>query len=251
MSIDASDAWLERLVAAEDARPPTGGQRRSFMLVPRGGMQYELDHPGWDPSWPTPTEHDIDDLAEQSWVRLDSAKYGKTRTFSLTVGGRLRAQRAQRARAGAQRIPVSMEWTVLEPTLDAAVSAYEQAGAPPGGIPAARVPLPEGVIPAAVAELTRAGLLIECDPGPDQEEGPGFVRPSVDALRLTRGWPHDAADAAIERLVHVLLQQADAAEDPDEQTRLRRFAAWLGQVGTDIVTGAGASIAAGQLPHVF
>jgi hypothetical protein len=200
-------------------------------------MQREVDHPGWDSSWATPTEHDIDDLADHGWVRFDAANYGKTRTFSLTTDGRLRGRRSQRARAGEQRIPVSMEWTVLETALDTAIVAYEEAGAPEGGIAAARIPLPDGVTPAALAELTRAGLLTECDSGVDQAEGPGFVRPSVEAYRLRRAWPRDAADAAIERLVMFLLEQADATDDPEEQTRLRKVAAWLGRVGTDIITG--------------
>lgn len=221
------------------------------MLMHRGGMQREIDHPGWDPSWATPTEHDIDDLVDQGWVRLDADNHGKTRTFSLRTEGRLRGQRGQRARAGAQRIPVSMEWTVLEPALDAAIRSYEEAGAPPGGIPASRIPLPEGVTAAVLAEFTRTGLLIECDVGGDQVEGPGFVEPSAEAYRLRRGWPRDAADRAIERLVAVVREEADASADPEEQTRLRRFAGWLAHVGTDIVTGVGISTASGQVPRIF
>jgi hypothetical protein len=251
MPVAAPEVWLERLLAAEEAGLRTGSDRCSFMLMHRGGMQREVDHPGWDPSWPTPTEHDIDDLVDHGWVRLDAANYGTTRTFSLTPDGRLRVQRAQRARAGEQRVPVSMEWTVLEPALDAAIIAYEEAGAPESGIPAARIPLPEGVTPAALAELTRAGLLIECESGVDQVEGPGFVRPSVEAYRLRRAWPRDAADAAIERLVAFLLERADATDDAEEQTRLRKVAAWLGQVGTEIITGVGTGVATGQAGHIF
>jgi hypothetical protein len=91
MPIVPSEDWLGRLVAAEDAGLRTGGDRRSFMLMHRGGMQREVDHPGWDPSWPSPTEHDIDDLLEQGWVRLDAPNHSKTRIFSLTTDGRLRA----------------------------------------------------------------------------------------------------------------------------------------------------------------
>jgi hypothetical protein len=251
VSIAAPEVWLERLIAAEEAALRTGAGRRSFMLMPRGGMDREVDHPGWDPSWATPTEHDIDDLVEEGWVRLDAANYGMTRTFSLTVAGRLRGLRSQRARAGAQRIPVSMEWTVLEPTLDAAILAYEEAGAPEGGVPATKIPLPQGVPPATLSELTRTGLLLEHEASADQVEGPGFVSPSLDAYRLRRNWPADAADAAIERLVAYLLQQADATDDPEEQTRLRRVAAWLGRVGTDIITGVGTSVASGQAGHIF
>ena len=111
--------------------------------------------------------------------------------------------------------------------------------------------LPEGVLPAALAELTRAGMLIECEVGDDQVEGPGFVRPSVEAYRLRRAWPRDAADAAIERLVSFLLERADATDDPEEQTRLRKVAAWLGHVGTDIITGVGTGVVTGQAGHIF
>jgi hypothetical protein len=75
------------------------------------------------------------------------------------------------------------------------------------------------------------------------------VRPSLEALRFRRGWPRDAADAAIERLVHALLEQADATDDPEERTRLQRTAEWLGRVGTDILTGVGTSLATGG--HLF
>jgi hypothetical protein len=250
MPITPPAVWLERIVAAEEAALAGGVDRRSFMLIPRGSMRREMEHPGWDPEWDTPTEHDIDDLRAEGWIRFDGPSHGNTRTFSLTAEGRRRGQRGQRAHADAQRVRVSMDWTLLEPVLDAAIVSYEEAGAPDGGIYAPRIPLPDGATPAMLAELTRAGLLIECEAGADQVEGPGFVRPSLEALQLKRGWPRDAADAAIERLVTFMLEQAEASDDPEQQTRLRAVAAWLGRVGTDIVTGAGATIAAGQLPHL-
>jgi hypothetical protein len=255
--IAAPEVWLERLVTAEEGGLRAGVDRRSFMLLPRGSMEREMDHPGWDPSWATPTEHDVDDLVDQGYVRLDAANYGKTRTFSLTVDGRRRGQRAARARSGAQRLPLSLEWTLLEPALDAAILAYEEAGAPEGGIATTGIPLPGGVPPAAIGELTLAGFLIDCEDegsgvgGADQVEGPGFVRPTAEALQLRRGWPRDAADAAIERLVQFLLEQADATDDPEQETRLRRVAAWLGRVGTDIVTGVGTTVVSGQAGHLF
>jgi hypothetical protein len=250
MPIAAPDVWLERLVASEEAGLRTGAGRRSFMAMARG-TEGEVDHPGWDPSWASPSEHDIDDLLDKGWVRLDEANYGTTRTFSLTAEGRARGQRAQRARAGAQRVPVSMDWTLLEPALDAAIVAFEDAGAPEGGIPASTIRLPEGVPPATLSELARTGLLIEHEASSDQVEGPGFVSPSVEAYRLRRAWPRDAADAAIDRLVQALLQQADATDDSEEQTRIRRVAAWLGRVGTDILTGVGTGIATGQGGPIF
>ncbi len=152
---------------------------------------------------------------------------------------------------------MSLDWTVLEPALDAAIESYEQAGAPDGGIPAATIALPPSTPRAAISALTRAGLLIDCEveaggtSDTDQVDGPGFVRPSLDALRLPRGWPRGAADAAIERLVSALLEQADATDDPEERTRLRRTADWLGRVGTGILTGVGTSVATGGAHHLL
>jgi hypothetical protein len=256
-SMDTPEDWLDRFVQAEEQSLQAGHDRRSFFLEHRGGMQREIDHAGWDPSWPVPTEHDIDDLVEHDWVRLDSSPVNKRRAFSLTIDGRLRAQRRRRDRSGLQRLPVSLDWTVLEPALDAAIESYEQAGAPDGGIAAGAIVLPPTTPRAAICELTRAGLLIDCEveaggtSGTDQIEGPGFVRPSLDALRLRRGWPRGAADAAIEGLVSALLAQADATDDPDESTRLRRTADWLGRVGTGILTGVGTSVATGGAHHLF
>jgi hypothetical protein len=43
------ETWLRMLVEAEDAALAGGLDRRSFILMPRGGMERELDHAGWDP----------------------------------------------------------------------------------------------------------------------------------------------------------------------------------------------------------
>jgi hypothetical protein len=223
-----------------------------------GGMKRHIEHRGWDPSWAVPTEHDIDDLRERGWVRLDAPAKGKGRAFSLTGEGRLRGLKACRERAGVGRLPLSLEWALLEPALEAAVAGYELAGAPDGGIHTATIALPDGIAPTAIAELTRAGLLIDCEAeddgsggGVDQIDGPGFVRPSVDALSMRRGWPRRDADAAIERLVHALLEQAEATDDPEERTHLRKAADWLGRVGTGILTGVGSTIVTGQAGHLI
>ena len=55
------------------------------MLIHRGGMQKEIDHPGWDSSWATPGESTIDDLQELGLLRVDpiDPSRNKARTFSL------------------------------------------------------------------------------------------------------------------------------------------------------------------------
>jgi hypothetical protein len=204
MSLAPPDVWTRQLTIAEDAALGIGAGRHSFHLLHTGGMESCVDHPGWDSSWPTPTEHDIDDLVEQALVRLDAPMGGKNRSFSLTTQGRLHGMRAREARIVTRSLPASLEWAGLEPVLEAAITAYEQAGLPQGGLPLAHVPMPPGAPHEAAVELVRAGLLIDCDvegggtSGVDQIPGPTFVRPSSQALQLKRGWPQGAATAAIE-----------------------------------------------------
>jgi hypothetical protein len=56
------------------------------MLVHLGGMEAAIDHPGWDAAWPTPSEQDIDDLAERGLLRVEASP-DKRRTFGLSVDG--------------------------------------------------------------------------------------------------------------------------------------------------------------------
>lgn len=253
MTSSSGDALLERMVTAEENWLRNGHDRESFRLVYVGGMERHVDHPGWDPSWLIPSSHDVDDLVEAGLVRLDASISGNGRVFSLTAPGRRRGQRGAYARRHAPA-PASLEWEAVAPVLDAAIAAYEQAGASPDrGVHVRQVQLPDDSPPAAVAELVRAGLLIDVEAesggigGVDQVEGPSLVRPSVDALRMRRGWPSGPADAAIDRLVSALLAEAEATTDPEERTRLRRAADWLGKVGTDVLTNVASQQAGGLL----
>jgi len=56
------------------------------MLLHLGGLRSTIDHPGWDSSWPTPTEHDIDDLAKLGLLRVEPSA-NKQRSFVLSVKG--------------------------------------------------------------------------------------------------------------------------------------------------------------------
>jgi hypothetical protein len=107
-----------------------------------------------------------------------------------------------------------------------------------------------GAARVAVAELARVGLLVDSGGGSsDQEQGPSFVQPSLDAYRLTRGWPSDAADTAIARLVQVLLESAEATEDDDERTRLERVATWLGKFGSGVLQGTATGVSTALITH--
>jgi SEFIR domain len=72
---------------AERAWAQEGQQARSFLLLHTGGMQSHIDHPRWDESWPVPSEHMIDDLAEMRMLRVDPSP-NEQRAFVLTIAGR-------------------------------------------------------------------------------------------------------------------------------------------------------------------
>jgi len=80
---------LRRIYQAEKIWADRGNQPRSFMLLHRGGMRSEIDHPAWDPSWAVPSEHTIDDLAELALLRIEPST-NKARTFVLSMNGRQR-----------------------------------------------------------------------------------------------------------------------------------------------------------------
>jgi hypothetical protein len=66
-----------------------GHEDRTFLLIPTGGMRRDLDHPGWDESWPMPTARQIDDLGEHGLLRVAfHAPYRTDRNFELSTEGR-------------------------------------------------------------------------------------------------------------------------------------------------------------------
>jgi hypothetical protein len=247
---NSPEEWLQLFLKAEDAALARSVERRSFLLMPRGGMQWSMEHPGWDNDWPLPTEHDIDDLAELDWVRpVDYDPSKKQRQFTVSLRGKMHGLQMSRASAMAATVPVSMEWSEAEPVLSAAVTAFEQAGAPEGGIHVQSFAAP-GAERAAISELARVGLLIDSGGGgDDQHPGPSFVQPSLDAYQLTRGWPSSAADAAIDRLVQVLLESAERTDDPDERSRIQGVVAWLGRFGSGVIQGTASGVTTALLMH--
>lgn len=72
---------------AEASWSAQDGQQRTFLLIHTGAMQSHVDHPGWDPAWPAPSEHTIDDLAELGLLRVEPSD-NKQRTFTLSMKGR-------------------------------------------------------------------------------------------------------------------------------------------------------------------
>jgi hypothetical protein len=89
-----------RLYDAEQMWLGDGHEPRPFHLMHLGGMQRTLDYPTWNPSWATPTRHDVDDLVEARCIRLDSPPTGNNRSFVFTLRGR------EEAKALAKRPPI-------------------------------------------------------------------------------------------------------------------------------------------------
>ena len=81
---------LRRIAQADEAWTREGHEPRTFLLIHRGNMQKQIDHPRWDSSWWTPGESTIDDLQELGLLRVDpiDPSRNKARTFSLTIKGR-------------------------------------------------------------------------------------------------------------------------------------------------------------------
>jgi hypothetical protein len=105
---------LRRTLQAERIWADAGNEPRSFMLLHRGGMRSEVDHPGWDPSWAVPSEHTIDDLAELDLLRVEPHT-GKARTFTLTMRGRRQSNELIAATATSP-VPEPIAATAGQPT---------------------------------------------------------------------------------------------------------------------------------------
>lgn len=80
---------LRRIAQADAMWSKDGHEPVVFHLIPRGGMQRQVDHPRWDESWSIPGEATIDDLQEMGFLRVEPVGLNQNgRTFSLTLKGR-------------------------------------------------------------------------------------------------------------------------------------------------------------------
>ena len=77
---------LRHIDEAAESWARAGKPARNFLLLHIGGMQSTVVHPGWNETWPTPTEQDIDDLAELGLLRVEPSA-NKQRAFVLSVNG--------------------------------------------------------------------------------------------------------------------------------------------------------------------
>jgi predicted nucleotide-binding protein len=82
---------IRRIFQADKAWSDDGHEPQLFHLLHTGGMQSEIDHPRWDPSWAVPSEHTIDDLEELGFLRVEP-HHDKRRSFGLTLDGRRKGE---------------------------------------------------------------------------------------------------------------------------------------------------------------
>lgn len=90
---------LRRIYEADLTLARDGREPEQFHLRHSGGMESDIEHPRWDPSWATPSEHTIDDLEEMGYLRVEP-HHNKARSFGLTLEGR---KRGEELAAGIQR----------------------------------------------------------------------------------------------------------------------------------------------------
>jgi hypothetical protein len=80
---------LQRIAEADASWADKGNVPRVFRLAARGGMRFEIDHPGWEDNSPAPAASTIDDLGEADLLRVEPHEPTSTeRTFELTLAGR-------------------------------------------------------------------------------------------------------------------------------------------------------------------
>ena len=132
----AQTELLRHIAQATQTWARSGSSSRTFLLLHLGGLQSTIDHPGWDSSWPTPSERDIDDLAELGFLRVEPS-HDKRRSFVLSVKG---AQLAAELESAADDRPVApdagcddsgsrhptafVSWAHDEPAWEATVYAF-------------------------------------------------------------------------------------------------------------------------------
>jgi hypothetical protein len=80
---------LQRFLEADQAWTGKGNDPHTFQLWARGGGKSEINHPGWDETWPAPGKSTIDDLGEANFLRVEPHEAtSNNRVFDLTLAGR-------------------------------------------------------------------------------------------------------------------------------------------------------------------
>jgi hypothetical protein len=210
---------LAALVAADQA----ADEAELFVLTYTGNGPVIIGHPGWPEDAAPPSSVEVDRLAERGWVSIERAD-GKGRAFAVTIHGREAASAYARQRSAAGGSAVVLDWSVVNPVLEAFYHAYTQAGAPEHGVesePVLRTLDDPAAARASMRELVRGGYLEEVT-GVDQSDIPGAVRPTPATLQLLARWPGSNSEAALAELVSALDQAIESTPAGEKRSTLVR-----------------------------
>lgn len=105
--------------------------------------------------------------------------------------------------------------------------------------------LEEGDVIKSLRALESAGLIEARWAMPAQAAR--VVQISGRARQLVGQWPSE--ETALDRMLAALEAIASKTDDPEEKTRVRKFAAWLGAGATTVGTQVAAAVITGQIPH--
>jgi hypothetical protein len=182
---------------------------------------------GWPDTAEVPSPHELDDLADEGWLRV-LKREGNSRHVAVTGPGR-QAWAAHVADTTHNSSAVDLSWSAASATLLQVYHLYRDQGAPAIGVwivPLADDPERRGQAQAHIGELVRGGYL---EVGRSSGAGPTHVRPTNLTLQLFEGWPAGPAQAALEELV----RDVDIAIErtPDEERRSKLVALRDGLVG--------------------
>jgi hypothetical protein len=220
---------LGLLVEADEV----AGDDQTWVLYPRGdGSGIFIGVNGWPKDVEALSQHQIDDLEDEGWVRV-LKRDGNARTFAARGAGR-RAWAEHVARRSHPPSRVEVDWDRARPLLEQVYETYLDAGAPEEGIDALRVTqLHEDLrqAQALIRELIRDDWLVEGLVELDQAD---FVRPSPKAIRTFGGWPGGSAQDALNEFVEDLDQAIDSSPHDEKRTKLIAIRDGLLSAGRDV-----------------
>jgi hypothetical protein len=179
---------------------------------------------GWPDAAAAPSTAEVDEMADQDWVRITAWPSDKGRHFTVTGKGRRVWQEHEQdiASPPADHRPAALDWETSRELLRGIYDVYVERGAPRRGIDALALisqhPDPNSAR-AQLDELIRGGYV---DRAIDRPGRVRLVRPCTRTLEMFAGWPSTTAEDTLARLVEALTTEIDNTSDEDKRTRLVR-----------------------------
>jgi hypothetical protein len=149
---------------------------------------------GWPDGAAAPSTAEVDEMADQGWVRITAWPSGKGRHFTVTGEGRRVWQEHEQDTAfpPADHRPAALDWETSRELLRRIYDVYVERGAPRRGIDALTLVSQHhdpNSARAQLDELMRGGYV---DRAIDRPGRVRLVRPSTRTLEMFAGWPvHD------------------------------------------------------------